>query len=252
VGGELIDSALNLYRATPLKTIFTVKEAREYLETLSPEEQKYAHQHPYETGLKFAGIQMLGDVGTILKPLSNTGYAVGGIASGEGLLEGILKERIVSEELGIVDEDTLFWEWKKPERAVAGFLIDVVTDPLSWVGTGAVKKVPLPGKAGTAGLDGIKSFLTDEVATFTPETAFDRKAWKEAQEFNKKVAETRQQTNIPEEALAWQQFQHLEEQGASTKGSEIIQPRIESIAEKPQSITADSKNADNPGEEPIT
>jgi hypothetical protein len=42
VGGELIESALNLYRATPLKTIFTVKEAREYLETLSPEEQKYA------------------------------------------------------------------------------------------------------------------------------------------------------------------------------------------------------------------
>ncbi|MFZ3169244.1 MAG: hypothetical protein WA130_16650 [Candidatus Methanoperedens sp.] len=349
VGGELIDSALNLYRATPLKTIFTVKEAREYLESLPSEEQKYAQQHPYETGLKFAGIQMLGDVGTILKPLSNTGYAVGGIASGEGPLEGIMKERIVSEELGIVDEDTSFWEWKKPERAVAGFLTDVVTDPLSWVGTGAVKKVPLPGKAGTAGLDGIKSFLTDEVATFTPETAFDRKAWKEAQDFNKKIAETKRQTNIeaarklgafdrikelsssgisddellktmreedwylrtdlgikwsagkgyteqvrdiisdvkaapytepveagsmainaeaaiPEEALAWQQFQHLEEQGASTKGSEIIkpvkqiieaeqpisQPRIEPIAEKPQSSTSDSRNAANSGQEPIT
>jgi hypothetical protein len=86
---------------------------------------------------------MLGDVGTILKPLSNTAYAVGGIASGEGPLEGILKERIVSEELGIVDEDTSFWEWKKPERAAAGFLTDVVTDPLSWVGVGVTKKLSM-------------------------------------------------------------------------------------------------------------
>ncbi|MDO8725993.1 MAG: hypothetical protein Q7J35_07995, partial [Candidatus Methanoperedens sp.] len=143
VGGELIDSALNLYRATPLKTIFTVKEAREYLNSLPPEEQKYAREHPLETGFKFAGMQMLQDVGTILKPLSNTGYAVGGIASGEGPLEGILKERIVSEELGIVDEDTSFWEWKKPERAMAGFLTDVVTDPLSWVGVGVTKKLSM-------------------------------------------------------------------------------------------------------------
>ena len=143
VGGELIDSALNLYRSTPLKTIFTVKEAREYLNSLPPEEQKYAREHPIETGFKFAGIQMLQDVGTILKPLSNTGYAVGGIASGEGPLEGILNERIVSEELGIVDEDTSFWEWKKPERAVAGFLTDVVTDPLSWVGVGLTKKLSM-------------------------------------------------------------------------------------------------------------
>jgi|GEM_PF-1861425 len=143
VGGELIDSALNLYRATPLKTIFTVKEAREYLESLPPEEQKYAREHPLETGFKFAGIQMLQDVGTILKPLSNTGYAVGGIASGEGPLEGILNERIVSEELGIVDEDTSFWEWKKPEWAAAGFLVDVVTDPLSWTGVGITKKLSM-------------------------------------------------------------------------------------------------------------
>lgn len=143
VGGELIDSALNIYRATPLKTIFTVKEAREYLESLPPEEQKYAREHPLETGFKFAGIQMLQDVGTILKPLSNTGYAVGGIASGEGPLEGILNERIVSEELGIVDKDTSFWEWKKPERAAAGFVVDVVTDPLSWVGVGITKKLSM-------------------------------------------------------------------------------------------------------------
>ena len=169
VGGELIDSALNLYRATPLKTIFTVKEAREYLESLPPEDQKYAQQHPYETGLKFAGIQMLGDVGTILKPLSNTGYAVGGIASGEGPLEGILKERIVSEELGIVDEDTSFWEWKKPERAVAGFLTDVVTDPASWVGVGITKKLSMlkdlsMEKLWQSTVKEVPEFLTDDSA----------------------------------------------------------------------------------------
>ncbi|HZM13427.1 MAG TPA: hypothetical protein VFB86_04560, partial [Bacteroidales bacterium] len=198
-------------------------------------------------------------------------------------------------------------------------------------------------------MEGIKSFLTDESAAFTPETAFDRKAWKEAQEFNKKILETKRQTNIeaarrlgafdrikelsasgmsddeliktmreedwylrtdlgikwsagkgyteqvrdiisdvkdapytepveagsmainaeaaiPEEALAWQKFQHLEEPGASTTGSEIIkpvkqiieaeqpisQPIIEPIAEKPQSITADIRNTDNSGQEPIT
>lgn len=167
VGGELIDSALNLYRATPLKTIFTVKEAREYLESLPPEDQKYAQQHPYETGLKFAGIQMLGDVGTILKPLSNTGYAVGGIASGEGPLEGILKERIVSEELGIVDEDTSFWEWKKPERAAAGFLTDVVTDPASWVGV--TKKLSMlkdlsMDKLWQSTVKEVPEFLTDDSA----------------------------------------------------------------------------------------
>jgi len=57
VGGELIDSALNLYRATPLRPYYG-KGSREYLENPVPEERSMLSSNPYETGLKFAGIQM--------------------------------------------------------------------------------------------------------------------------------------------------------------------------------------------------